>query len=113
MEHSVRDDNGALAPGLAMGSATQSAKINQHGNQQPNKIDPFRWHAAVDFPGVHDCGERQENETQHREQQSAVERALEIGGEEPHQHQAYARKQQDDEEQKTGHSMCQARIALC
>jgi hypothetical protein len=92
-----------------MRPATQPTKINYHRNQQPQKIDPRRGHAAVQFPRVNDRGERQENEAEYRQDQTTVECALQVGREKPHQRERDARKQQDNEKQKAGHSQFQSR----
>jgi hypothetical protein len=91
-----------------MRPAAQAAQIDNHRNQQPQKIDPHRGHAAVKFPCVYDRGERQENEAEYRQRQPTVECALQVGREEPHQHERDARKQQDEEQQEAGHSQSQA-----
>jgi prepilin-type N-terminal cleavage/methylation domain-containing protein len=97
-----------LAPRLAMRAAAQPAQINYHRDQQPKKIDSCRGHAAVKFPCVYDRGERQENEAEYGDHQTTVECALQVGREEPHQHERDARKQQDKEEQEAGHSQSQS-----
>src|ERR1700691_647540 len=73
-----------LAPGLAMRAATQAAQVDDHCDQQPQKIDSRRRHAAIKFPRVYDRGKRQENETEYRKEQAAVECALQVGREKPH-----------------------------
>src|ERR1017187_248537 len=55
-----------------MRAATQSAQINYHRNQQPQQINSRRRHAAVQFPCVYDRGERQENEAEYRQHQTAA-----------------------------------------
>ena len=92
------------APRLAMRSPTQSAEINYHCYQEPEKIYPGRRHAIVKFPCVYDRGERQENEADYRQQQTTVERALQVGREEPHQHERDAWKQQDDKQEEARHT---------
>ena len=64
---------------LAMRAAAEPAQINDHGNQQLQKIDPRCRHAVVKFPCVYDRGERQENEAEYGQQQTTVECALQIG----------------------------------
>ena len=46
------------APRLAMRAATQPGQINDHRDQQPQKIDSRRRHATVKFPCVYDRGTR-------------------------------------------------------
>src|ERR1035437_9570492 len=96
------------APRLAMRAATQSAQINDHRDQQPQKIDSRRRHASVQFPCVYDRGERQENEAEYRQHQTTVECALQVGREVPHQRERDARKQQNDEQEEARHSQSQA-----
>ena len=96
------------APRLAMRAAAQPAQINDHRDQQPQKIDSRRRHAAVQFPCVYERGERQENEAEYRQHQTTVECALQVRREDPHQHERDARKQQDDEQEEARHSQSQA-----
>ena len=80
------------APRSATRTATKPAEINDHRNQQPQKIDSLRRHATVKFPCVYDRGKRQENEAEDGQYQTTVECALQVGREDPHQHERDARK---------------------
>jgi len=92
------------APRLAMRAPTKPAEINDHRNKQPQKIDPLSRHATVKFPCVYDRGERQENETEYGQHQTTVECALQVGREDPHQHERDPRKHEDDEQEKARHN---------
>lgn len=80
-----------------MRAASQAAQIDYHSDQQPYQIDPLHRHATVKFPCINDRRERQEKEAEYRQEQAAVECALQVGREEPHQRQHDARKHQNDE----------------
>jgi len=62
-----------------MRTTSQPAQIDDHRDQQPQKIDSHRRHAAVQFPCVYDRGDRQENEAEYRQHQTTMERALQVG----------------------------------
>ena len=91
-----------------MHAATQPAQINYHRDQEPQEIDSRRRHATVKFPCVYDRGERQENEAEYRQHQTTMECALEVGREDPQQHERDAWKQHDDEQEEARHSQSQA-----
>ena len=66
-----------------MRTLAQSAQINYHRDQQPQKIDSRRRHATVKFPCVYDRGERQENKAEYRQHQTTVECVLQVGRVDP------------------------------
>lgn len=75
----------SASPRLAMRSPSPAAEVDDHGDQKPHKIDPRCGHPIIDLPRVHDGGEGQENETEEREQQTAMECPLQIVREKPDQ----------------------------
>src|ERR1017187_7636091 len=75
-------------------------------DQQPQEIDSRGRHATVKLPCVHDRSERQENEPEYRQHQTTVECALQVGREDPHQHELNTRKQQENEQEEARHSQC-------
>jgi hypothetical protein len=105
-EQAVSDPHSASR--LAMRAAAEPTQINYDGDQQPQKINSCRRHAAVQFPGVDDRGERQENEAEYRQHQTIVECALQVGREEPQQNERDAWKQQNNEQEEAGHSQSEA-----
>src|SRR5580658_5894520 len=86
-----------------MRAAAEPAQIDDHGDQQPYKIDSRRGHAVVQFPRVNQRGERQENKAEYGQQKAIVERALQVGGKEPQQREHHPRKQKDDEKEEARH----------
>ena len=69
---------------------------------QEQEVDAFKRQVVIHQPGIHDGGERQEDEPEDRNQQIVVG-ALQIGGEQEHEHQHDAREGQQDNNENAGH----------
>jgi hypothetical protein len=86
-----------------MGAASQASKVDDHGDQEPHKVDPLRRHAAIELPCINDRCDRKENKAEQRQQQAGMESSLQVRREKPHQNEHDARKQQDGQKQEAGH----------
>ena len=86
-----------------MGAAAESAQIHQQSQQQPKQIDACRRHVIVEFPGIDQRGQRQEDEAKQRQHERAMEGPLQVRREEPHQREHDSRKHQDGDQEQTRH----------
>jgi len=84
-------------------ATTPTAHIGDHRDNDPNQVDPRDGEPAIDLPRVNDRGYRQENKPQQWNQHLVMVRASQIVRQQKHQHQNYARKEQDEENEKAGH----------
>src|ERR1039457_1534265 len=89
------------APAVVLASA-QAAEVDDHGYYQDDQVDAFHGPVRVDHPGVGQRGQRQEKETEQRDQQSVIG-ALQVVREQPERHQRDPRKCQHYNHNEAGH----------
>jgi len=75
-------------------AASRQAEVQDGCNQQIQDVDSGHRHAAVEHPGVSECGQRQKDEAKNKKKQVVVIRPIQISREKKEQRQGDAREQQ-------------------
>jgi len=94
-QYSTPERVSRAATGVAM---TERSHVHKGRDEEPNQIDAGHREPAIDQPGVHQRGKRQEYETQDQEEK-AMKGPVQVVREQEEEHQPDARKRQDQDQE--------------
>jgi hypothetical protein len=95
---------GGSGIGSVVSVATAHQPQIQHGgDQKPKQIDALHGHALVKHPGINQRGERQKYKAKNEQEKIVMIGGVQVSGKEKQQPEHQPRRQQDKNEEATGH----------